>query len=66
MGQHYSLSTVEASEWCSKCAKYTPHRVARRKLGCCIPCWERSKAESDAEKAKPKPPEQVSLFGGGE
>ena len=66
MVQHYTLSTVETSEWCNKCGKHTPHRVAGRKLGCCIPCWDRSKAESDAEKAKPKPAEQQDLFGGGE
>ena len=62
MGQHYTLNTIETSEWCSKCHKNTPHRVAGRRLGCCIPCWDKSKAESDAEKAKPKPPEQKSLF----
>ena len=60
--QHFTLATVETSEWCNTCRKNTMHRVSGRSLGCCIPCWERSKAESDAEKAKPKPPEQVSLF----
>jgi hypothetical protein len=63
MGQHYTLQTVETSAWCNKCSKNTPHRVAGKRLSFCIPCWERSKAESEAEKAKPKQPEQVSLFG---
>lgn len=41
MGQHYTLNTVEVSEWCNKCGKNTPHRVAGRKLQYCIPCFDR-------------------------
>ena len=65
MGQHYSNATFEASEWCSKCFKNTPHRVADRRLQYCIPCWEKSKAESEAKKSEPKLPviEQGKLFG---
>jgi ribosomal protein L44E len=62
MVQHYTLLTVEVSEWCNKCRKHTPHRVADRRLQFCIPCWDRSQAESDADKAKPKPAEQIDLF----
>jgi hypothetical protein len=41
MGQHYTLDTVEVSAWCSKCGKFTPHRVAARRLQYCIPCFDR-------------------------
>jgi hypothetical protein len=61
MVQHYTLDTVEVSEWCNKCRKMTMHVVADRRLQYCIPCWQASKEASDAEKAKPEP-EQGSLF----
>jgi hypothetical protein len=66
MGQHYTLTTIEVSEWCNKCRKNTPHRVANRRLQYCLTCYEASKAESETKKSEPKPAEQGSLFGGGE
>jgi hypothetical protein len=62
--QHYTLSTVEVSAWCSKCRKDTPHRVAARRLQHCLVCWDKSAAESAAKKSEPKAPEQGKLFGG--
>lgn len=41
MAQHYTLATIEASEWCNKCGKNTPHRVSGRKLQYCIPCFDK-------------------------
>lgn len=66
MGQHYTLATVEASAWCKKCGKNTPHRVAERRLQYCIPCWARGDADSKAAKAdaKSSAAEQRDLFGG--
>lgn len=65
MVQHYTLGTVEVSAWCNECRKDTPHRVAERRLQYCIPCWEKSLADSLAKKSEPKPirPEQGKLFG---
>lgn len=64
MVQHYTLNTVEVSEWCNRCRKNTPHRVADRRLQFCIPCWERGQAESQAAKDAPREPaaEQQKLF----
>jgi|HubBroStandDraft_4_1064222.scaffolds.fasta_scaffold1297722_1 hypothetical protein len=50
MTQHYTTNTVEASAWCKKCAKNTPHRVADRRLQYCLPCFERSEKQSAADK----------------
>lgn len=46
MTQHYTLLTVEASAWCSKCGKMTAHRVSGRRLSFCIPCFKRSEQKS--------------------
>jgi hypothetical protein len=62
MSQHYTTNTVQADAWCNKCNKLTPHRVADRRLQYCIPCFDRSKELSEAEKAKPAQPEQGRLF----
>jgi hypothetical protein len=53
---------VEQSWWCNTCYKDTPHRVAGGKLAYCIPCYDRSAAESAAMKAEPPLPEQRNLF----
>ena len=47
MTEHYSKATVEVSEWCKKCHKFTPHRVLGGKLAGCKVC--------EAQPAKPKP-----------
>jgi hypothetical protein len=50
MSEHYTQNTVEASAWCSICAKHTPHRVAGKRLAYCLPCFERSERQSAANK----------------
>ena len=62
MTQHYTHNTVQVDAWCNKCAKLTPHRVADKRLQYCIPCFDRSKELSDAEKNQPARPEQGGLF----
>jgi hypothetical protein len=69
MSQHYTLATVEASEWCNKCRKATPHHVAARRAQYCIPCFDRSVALAAADEASaplpfPGLPAQLVLFGG--
>jgi hypothetical protein len=41
MSQHYTRSTVEVSAYCNKCSKMTPHTVSDRRLGYCIPCYDK-------------------------
>ena len=60
--QHFTLNTVEVSWWCNTCHKDTPQRVAGGKLAYCIPCYDRSAAESAAMKAETPLPEQGNLF----
>jgi hypothetical protein len=60
MPEHFTRNTVEASFWCSKCAKMTMHRVDGVKRGPCLVCMERL-ATSPAPK-KPKAVEQGALF----
>lgn len=37
-GQHYTRNTVEASAWCDKCGRNTPHRIDGVKKGPCLTC----------------------------
>jgi hypothetical protein len=62
MPEHYTLSTVEASAWCNKCGKNTPHRVAGRKLSYCIPCFD--KLGETEPKLAPATQRQSELFEG--
>lgn len=57
MTQHYSRTTVEVSEWCKKCGRFTRHRVYPPKLGPCLECLERP----SAPKIEP-PAEQLTMF----
>ena len=65
MTQHYQKNVVETAAWCNECRKSTPHRVLGGKLAFCIPCWDRSAADSAAKKNGPKEeaPKQGDLFG---
>ena len=60
--QHYTRNTVEASAWCKKCGKATPHRVDGVKLGACIPCLDKLNADADARKAGAPAPEQMTMW----
>jgi predicted amidophosphoribosyltransferase len=63
MAEHYNSQTVEASAWCSKCWKNTPHMVGGHKLGSCITCIKRLEEEQKARQTAEKPDDrQQSLF----
>ena len=63
MSQHYTLTTIQTEAWCKKCNGMTTHRVSHRRLQFCIPCWNKSEAESIAKKAAAAAaPHQESLF----
>lgn len=38
---HWPKSTVEASLWCNKCGKMTPHRIADGRQQFCLVCYEK-------------------------
>jgi hypothetical protein len=57
MTQHYTRNTVSASAWCNKCGKQTQHTVSDRRLGYCIPCYERP-----LPKQEPKAAPERGLF----
>ena len=58
MSQHYTRGTVEASAYCNKCGKMTMHTVSDRRLGYCIPCYQKPLPEA---KPKEEPPKQLML-----
>ncbi|MGA9668279.1 MAG: hypothetical protein WBQ94_03680 [Terracidiphilus sp.] len=60
MSQHYTGATVEASEWCRKCGKNTPHRIDDRRVGPCIPCM--NALPGIAPGGLPAPAEQEDMF----
>ena len=60
MPEHFTRNTVSASFWCSKCQKYTQHRIDDRRKGPCLECIERLNEQHDKS---PKPEaKQESLF----
>ena len=59
MSQHYTSLTIEASAWCNKCGKNTPHRVADKRLQYCIPCYDKRPIEPARKSPQP---EQIKLF----
>jgi hypothetical protein len=60
MAEHYTKNTVSVTVWCSKCRKFTEHRVDAGQRGPCVPCMAKP-----IEAAKPAPAEtQGDLFGG--
>jgi hypothetical protein len=59
MGQHYTRDTIEVSAHCGKCGKMTPHTVSDRRLGYCIPCYDKPQVEKPAvDQSK-----QTEMFG---
>ena len=60
-----SSSTVSASHWCSKCQKFTQHRIDSHRKGPCLECMARLDREHDLRKSLPAPAsaEQRSLWG---
>jgi hypothetical protein len=51
--QHYPRDTIEVSGYCNKCGKMTPRTVSDRRLGYCIPCYDKPLPEA-------KPPKEPS------
>lgn len=62
MTQHFTKSTVSASFYCSKCEKFTQHRIDDGRKGPCLDCIRRLDAQHDAPKAAPVPEKQKSLW----
>ena len=58
MPEHFTKNTVEASFWCNKCGKPTPHRVDSGRRGPCLICL----ARVEPNEKPPPPPEQPRLF----
>ena len=57
MKHFFSKNTVEASIWCTKCGKPTPHAIADGRPMHCKVCQEKPLPES-----KPAPPQTGGLF----
>lgn len=65
MTEHYTKSTVSASHWCSKCSKFTQHRVSHGRIGPCLDCVAKLDVEHAEHANRPKQaeaPKQESLF----
>jgi ribosomal protein L44E len=60
--QHYTRNTMQATEYCKKCQKYTLHNVADCRKGSCTECMARLEIEYEKRKLEPKPAEQTDLF----
>jgi ribosomal protein L44E len=61
MPEHFTRSTASASGWCSKCQKYTMHRVDDRRKGPCLECIARLEQQHANASEAPKV-EQRTLF----
>jgi len=56
MSQHFTRATVEASAWCARCWRLTPHVVSDRRLQYCIPCYQKNgAAQIKSKPAAPSP-----------
>lgn len=69
MPEHYTKNTLECTAWCSKCGRFTQHRVDGGRRG---PCLEHestgfqntglSKKQIDARKKRDKEKQNPRLF----
>ena len=41
MPEHYTKNTVEATVWCKRCGKETPHHIYDSRRGACLVCLAR-------------------------
>lgn len=57
--QHFTRNTVEASEWCKRCHKFTMHRIDGVKLGPCLQCLNQLQREPGRAK---RAPQQTEMF----
>ena len=64
--QHFPKSTVSASFWCSKCNRFTQHRISDGRKDCCLECLDRLNKEHAERQAQaqtqPPAPTQGKLF----
>jgi len=58
MTQHFTLRTVSAAFYCSKCEKPTQHRIDKKRKGPCLECI----AKLEAQHAAKVPERQQELF----
>jgi hypothetical protein len=64
MTQHYSRNTISADGWCSKCQRFTQHRIDDRRRGPCLECIARLTVEhAQNEIERRRAARQGSLFG---
>jgi ribosomal protein L44E len=64
MPQHFTRSTISAEFWCSKCQKFTQHRIDDARKGPCLECIARLESQHTLSlAAKPVSPAQRSLWG---
>lgn len=52
MPEHFNKATVQATFWCAKCGKATPHHVADGRRAGCMVCMENQKPKGERS---PKP-----------
>lgn len=45
MTEHFPTSTVSCSLWCTKCQKYTQHRIDGVRKGPCLDCIAKRESE---------------------
>lgn len=63
MTQHFTRSTVSASFYCSKCGRFTQHRIDAGRKGPCTECIARlEQSHGAAPKVKADPDAQQTLF----
>lgn len=61
MTQHFTKNTVSAEFYCSKCGKFTQHRIDNGRKGPCLNCIERLNQERQADRKAVETQEE--LFG---
>jgi ribosomal protein L44E len=54
MTQHFTRNTVSAEFWCSKCSKFTQHRIDDCRKGPCLECMARYDNTPKVVKAEEK------------
>ncbi len=55
MPEHFTKATVEATFWCAKCGKPTPHTVVDGRRGACLTELARLNEQAAASAAAVKP-----------
>jgi len=58
MAEHFNKATVEATVWCPRCSKATPHYIADGRRGACKTCIRQREQAAAERQSKPNPPEK--------